>query len=61
MNLQEVGWEGLGQDKSGLGWEQVAGCCEYGNEPSGSGKCGSCIVSWGTTGFTRRNLVYAFS
>jgi len=45
MNLQEVGWEGLGQDKSGLGLEQVAGCCEYGSEPSGSGKCGSCIVS----------------
>jgi hypothetical protein len=27
-------------DRSGLGQGQVAGCCEYGDEPSGSIKCG---------------------
>jgi hypothetical protein len=32
MDIQEVGWEGAGQG-------QVAGCCEYGDEPSGSIKC----------------------
>jgi hypothetical protein len=34
VNLQEVGCEGMD-------WiEKVAGTCEYGNEPSGSIKCG---------------------
>jgi hypothetical protein len=32
--------EGHGPDQSGLGQGQVAGCCECGNEPSGSIKCG---------------------
>jgi hypothetical protein len=27
-------------DRSGSGQGQVAGCCEYGDEPSGSIKCG---------------------
>jgi hypothetical protein len=27
-------------DQSGSGYEHVAGCCECGNEPSGSIKCG---------------------
>jgi hypothetical protein len=27
-------------DRSGSGWGQVAGCYEYGDEPSGSIKCG---------------------
>jgi hypothetical protein len=40
MDLEEVGWGGmdwidLAQDK-----RQMAGCCECGNEPSGSIKCG---------------------
>jgi hypothetical protein len=39
MDLREVGW-GHGLDRSGLGYGQVAGCCECGNEPSGSIKCG---------------------
>ena len=39
MDLQDVGcgymdWIGLAQDR------QVADACEYGNEPSGSVKCG---------------------
>ena len=38
MDLQEVGggrdWMELAQDR------EVAGTCEYGNEPSGSIKCG---------------------
>ena len=42
MDLQEVGcgymdWIGLAQDR------QVADPCEYGNEPSGSVKCGELI------------------
>jgi hypothetical protein len=45
MDLQEVGrgggdWTELAQDGAGSGWEQVAGTCEYGKEPSGSIKCG---------------------
>jgi hypothetical protein len=31
---------GHGLDQSGSGWEQVTGSCEYGDEPSGSIKCG---------------------
>jgi len=37
MGFKEVG---CGLDSSDLGWGQVAGCCEHGNEPSGSIKCG---------------------
>jgi hypothetical protein len=39
MDLSEVGW-GHGLDQSGSGQGQVAGSCEYGDEPSGSIKCG---------------------
>jgi hypothetical protein len=39
MDLLEVGW-GHGLDQSGSGQGQVAGCCGYGDEPSGSIKCG---------------------
>jgi hypothetical protein len=39
MYLQEVGWEhGLNLSVSRKG--QMAGACEFGNEPSGSIKCG---------------------
>jgi hypothetical protein len=31
-------------DSSGSGQEQAAGCCEYGNEPSGSTKGGEFLV-----------------
>jgi len=31
---------GDGLDLSGSEWGQVAGCCECGNEPAGSIKCG---------------------
>jgi hypothetical protein len=30
---------GCGLDSLGLGYGQVAGSCEHGNEPSGSIKC----------------------
>jgi hypothetical protein len=41
MDLQEVGWEGgHGLDLSGSAYGQVAGTCDYGNEPSGSIKYG---------------------
>ena len=39
MDLHEVGRE-RGLDRSGCGQGQVAGCCIYGNELSGSIKCG---------------------
>jgi hypothetical protein len=39
IDLQEVGW-GYGLNRSGSGQGQVAGTCEWGNEPSGPIKCG---------------------
>ena len=39
MYLREVGWE-HGLDRSYSGYGQAAVCCESGNEPSGSIKCG---------------------
>ena len=39
MDLREIGW-GHGFDRSGAGQKQVAGCCECGNEPSGTIKRG---------------------
>jgi hypothetical protein len=39
VDLREVGW-GHGLDQSGLGEGQAAGCCVYGDEPSGSVKFG---------------------
>ena len=40
MDLQEVGCGVYGLDRASSGYEQMAGTCEYGNEPSGSIKCG---------------------
>ena len=40
MDLQEVGCGGYGLDQAGSGQGQVAGTCEYGDEHSGSIKCG---------------------
>jgi hypothetical protein len=40
LGLQEIGWEGR------TGWGQAAGCCECGNEPSGSIKCGEFLDTW---------------
>jgi len=40
MYLQEVGCGGMGLDRAGSGQGQVAGTCEFGNEPSDSVKCG---------------------
>ena len=39
MDLREVGWR-HGLNRSGSDHGQVAGCCDCGNEPSGSVKCG---------------------
>jgi hypothetical protein len=39
MDFQDVG-RGLGLDRSGSGYGQVAGRCKGGNEPSGSITCG---------------------
>jgi hypothetical protein len=39
MDLREVGWEHR-LDQSDSGWRQVAGCCECGDETSGSIKFG---------------------
>jgi hypothetical protein len=35
-DLTEIGWEGGELDSTGSGWEPMAGCCECGDEPSGS-------------------------
>ena len=43
MDLQEVGRVMWGLDGVGSGWGQVAGACEYGNEISGSIKCGEFV------------------
>jgi hypothetical protein len=39
MNLKETGWEDMDWIQWASRQEQVAGCCEYGNEPLGSIKC----------------------
>jgi hypothetical protein len=44
MDLQEVGW-GMDWIELAQARGQVAGCCEYGNEPSGSIKCGKFLDS----------------
>jgi hypothetical protein len=36
MDLKEIGLRGLGLDSTGSGQGPVAGCCECGDEPSGS-------------------------
>jgi hypothetical protein len=41
----DMDWTGLVQDRHGLDWSssgqvQLRSACEYGNEPSGSIKCG---------------------
>jgi hypothetical protein len=36
MNLREIDLGGCGLDSTGLGQGPVAGCCECGDEPSGS-------------------------
>jgi hypothetical protein len=41
-DLREVGY-GHGLDRSGSGQGQFAGCCECGNEPSGSIKYGEIL------------------
>ena len=35
---------GLGLDLSGSGWGQMAGTCEYGDEPSGSKNAGNFLT-----------------
>jgi hypothetical protein len=37
MDVGEIGWGGCGADSSGSGYGSLAGCCECGDEPSGSG------------------------
>jgi hypothetical protein len=43
MDLREIGLGGCGLDSTGSGQGPVAGCCEYGDEPSGS--CATELVS----------------
>jgi hypothetical protein len=45
MDLHEVGCGGYGLNRAGSGYGQVTGCCECGNEPSGSIKCGEFLDS----------------
>jgi hypothetical protein len=37
MDLREIGWGGCGVDSPGSGYGPLVGCCECGDEPSGSG------------------------
>jgi len=44
MDLQEIGWAGGGGvDLIEVTERQVAGCCDSGNEPSGSNTCGNVL------------------
>jgi hypothetical protein len=43
MDLREIGLGGCGLDSTGSGQGPVAGCCECGDEPSGS--CATGLVS----------------
>jgi hypothetical protein len=43
MDLRETGFGGRGLDSTGSGQGPVAGCCECGDEPSGS--CDTELVS----------------
>jgi hypothetical protein len=58
MDLRETGLGGCGLDWAGSGQGPVAGCCECGDEPSGS--CATELVSSKTTKgpivFTESNL-----
>ena len=39
----------------------MAGTCEYGDEPSGSIKCGEFLTSCEPVSFSRRTLLYGVS
>jgi hypothetical protein len=43
MDLREIGLGGVDLDSTGLGQGPVVGCCECGDEPSGS--CATEVVS----------------
>jgi hypothetical protein len=47
MDLMEIGLGGCGLDWTGSGQGPVAGCCECGDEPSGS--CATELVSYSNT------------
>ena len=49
MDLREVGGGCGGLDGVGSGWGQVAGTCEYGEEPSGSENAGNFLTSCRTS------------
>jgi hypothetical protein len=44
MDLREIGLGGCGLDSTGSGQGPLAGCCECGDEPSGS--CATELVSY---------------
>jgi hypothetical protein len=44
MDLREIGWGECRVDPVGSRQGPVAGCCEYGDEPLGSGTAD--LVSW---------------
>jgi hypothetical protein len=50
MDLQEVGCVRYGLEWAGSGHRQVGSNFEYGNEPSGSIKCGE-FLDWLQTGW----------
>jgi hypothetical protein len=48
-------------DQSGSGQGQAADSCEYGDESSGSMKCGYFLSSLGCFSFSGRTLLYEFT
>ena len=51
----------FGRDFSGLGQEQIAGCCEYGDEHFVSMKDGEFLDGRGTFGFSRRTVCHGYA
>jgi hypothetical protein len=54
MDLKEIGWVVCGVDSPGSGQGPLAGCCECGDEPSGSGATELvCLLSQTTSDLSR--------
>jgi hypothetical protein len=59
MDLMEIGLWGCGLDSTVSGQGPVAGCCECGDEPSGS--CATELVSYGSTSVKLMGTVQLYS
>jgi hypothetical protein len=61
MDLQEVGWGGMDWIDMAQDRDKVVSCCECGNEPSGSIKCGEFLDYLRPVSFSRRTLLHGVS